>query len=539
MKTCSDSPRLSFWSASAVCWALLAAQAQDAAEEHAFEWGGIYDFPEGMIELVIQPGPDASIDIAFLPVADASEEAFDAAVEAADLIFTAAAQPIHPGEELTPGQQFWQLRVDLGTEMRFPVRLPAAGHYVLFTQHFADEFQTTFVKDDKKFFTVSSRNVVERFGQIVILPAALEAFGVTLAPVTLHRLVPSFTAPARVAYDTERMAHVGSAVAGRVVEIPVRLGDTVNAGDLLAVVESPELGAAQSDYLQKLTLAESSTPLMEVARNSYERARKLYDEKQSLSLTEVQRRQSELLAAEAAVRNARAALLDAANRLKLLGMKEAEIQTLARTSTIVSRHLVLAPIAGRIIQREVTLGEIVRPDQEALLVLADMTKLWVLVEVPESRLQDVALGAAVRIDLAAYPDAAATGTVSFISPALDPTTRTAQVRVEVANADGILLPGMFAQAVITAIERSAKEAGLTAVLAVPDSAIQMIEGRSVVFVPLADHPNTFLKRPVTVGAAVNGMLPVLYGLREGELIVLTGSFIFKAELGKSSAKHEH
>lgn len=508
-------------------------------EKSAFEWGGVYELPAGVTDLVIQPGPDASIDIALVPVSDGSDSAFDATAAEAGRIFAGQAKQVQPGGEFLPGSQFYQLRVEQDTEMRFKVRAAKAGRYALFTQHFADEFQTIFVAGGQKIFPQASRNFRDRFGQIVIQPTAVKAFGIKIEPASVRTLVPTFTAPARVAYDTERMAHVGSAVVGRVAALPVRQGDSVKEGDTLIVVDSPELGGAQSEYLQRRTLAQSAAPIVELAKSAYERAKKVYDESQGVSLTEVQKRQAEQQAAESALLNARAALTGASNRLQLLGMTEAEIKTLADTGTITPRYTVRAPIAGRVIRRDVTLGELVRPDRDALLVLADTTKLWVLADVPEMRLKDVAIGSAARITLAAFPGELFEGMVSFISADLNEATRTAQIRVEVDNAKALLRPGMFAQAEIIGAPNGAEGAKNAGVLAVPESAIQTIEGKPVVFVPFTEKPNTFLKRPVTVGPAVGGMLPVLYGLREGESIVVAATFILKAELGKSTAKHEH
>lgn len=516
------------------------AAAAEEAEKSPFEWGGVYELPAGVTDLVIQPGPDASIDIALVPVADGSDAAFVAAATEAKRIFAGVAKPVQPGEEFSPGLQFHQLRVEGTEEMRFKVRAAKAGRYALFTQHFADEFQTIFVTGaGEKVFPQGMRNFVDRFGQIVILPTAVTAFGVKMEQATVHTLVPSFTAPARVAYNTERMAHIGSAVVGRVKSLPVRQGDAVKEGDTLLVVDSPELGEAQSEYVQKRTMAQAAAPIVELAKNAAERAKKLYDESEGISLTEVQKRLAEQQAAESALLSARAAMTGAANRLQLLGMTEAEIKALAETGTITPKYTVRAPIAGRVIRRDVTLGELVRPDRDSLLVVADTSTLWVLVDVPEMRLKDVAVGATARITLAAFPGESFEGKVSFISADLNEGTRTAQIRVEVDNAKGLLRPGMFAQAEIIGADTSADGGKSTAVLAVPESAIQTIEGKPVVFVPFTEKPDTFLKRPVTVGAAVGGMLPVIYGLREGETIVVAASFILKAQLGKSSAKHEH
>jgi cobalt-zinc-cadmium efflux system membrane fusion protein len=128
------------------------------------------------------------------------------------------------------------------------------------------------------------------------------------------------------------------------------------------------------------------------------------------------------------------------------------------------------------------------------------------------------------------------GTVAFISPAVDPSTRSAQVRIEVQDGHVALRPGMFAR-----VEIEAGAAGATPepVLAVPDEAVQTVEGGPAVFVPVPGEENTFAKRAITVGRAVGGMVPVLSGLKEGEAYVVAGSFLMKAELGKGSAAHDH
>jgi len=130
------------------------------------------------------------------------------------------------------------------------------------------------------------------------------------------------------------------------------------------------------------------------------------------------------------------------------------------------------------------------------------------------------------------------GTVAFIAPRVDPATRTVQVRIDVATAPGggtTLRPGMFAQAEIA----TAVAGGAAAQVAVPEDAVQQVAGGPAVFVPVKGEPNTFAKRPVTVGRPVGGMVPVLSGLAPGEEFVSRGSFVLKAELGKEGAAHEH
>jgi cobalt-zinc-cadmium efflux system membrane fusion protein len=371
--------------------------------------------------------------------------------------------------------------------------------------------------------------------EVKLTADAIQRYEIKVAAVSRQQLSPTLTVPARVSFNTEAMAHVGALVKGRAIEIKARVGDAVKKGDELLVVESSELGEAQSDFLQKQTAASVAESAIEPANNAAERARKLFDQNQGIALAEVQKRQAELKAAEGALQSAQAAQTAAENKLHLMGMSQDAVKALAKSTEIDPHYVVRAPIAGQVVQREVTLGELVAPEKEALLVLANMGTLWVLANVPETRLRDVARGAKARVTIAAISDEAFEGKVSFISPTLDQDTQTALVRIDVANG-GDLKPGMFATAEIVA-DRSPASAPTT--LAVPEDSVQTVEGAPAVFVPVEGEANTFAKRAITVGKSVGGMVPILSGLKEGEQIVVHGSFILKAELGKSEAAHEH
>lgn len=189
------------------------------------------------------------------------------------------------------------------------------------------------------------------------------------------------------------------------------------------------------------------------------------------------------------------------------------------------------------IEREVTLGELVSPDKEALVVIADTTTLWVLADVPDTRLPEVSIGAATRIVSGGAAAHIHDGAVSYISPMVAPRTRSARVRIEVNCEHGVLRPGVFVQVEIVAGEPpiGTESAGV----AVPETAIQIVEGRSAVFVPVEGEPGTFAKREVTAGKPIGGWTPIISGLKPGERFVADGSFILKAELQKSSAEHDH
>ena len=376
--------------------------------------------------------------------------------------------------------------------------------------------------------------------EVTLSLEAVDRYGVRVEAAQLWALRPTVVSPARVAFNTEAMAHVGSPLRGRAAEVKVRLGDLVTAGQDLVIIESPELGEAQADFLQKKSAAQSAGPTVDLARVAWERAKGLYEQSQGISLTEVQKREAEYKAAAAGVKAVESAATASENRLHLLGMNQGDIAALESTGQIVPRYAIKAAIAGLVVQREITLGELVSPERDALMVLADTRTLWVLADVPEAQLMGVATGAKAWVTVGSTGGAGARrfeGTVAFVAPLVDPTTRTAQVRIEVPVAELALKPGMFAQAEIVMTGPDGGDPPPT--VAVPDEAIQTVEGGPAVFVPVPGEPNTFAKRSVSIGTSVGGLIPITAGLVEGERFVTAGSFILKAELGKGSAAHVH
>lgn len=355
--------------------------------------------------------------------------------------------------------------------------------------------------------------------------------GVRVEAARKQALADVIHAPGRAAFNAEKIAHVGAPVSGRVAEIKVRVGDTVKAGDVLLTVQSPQLGEAQSAYLLKRLAAEAAGPTVDVARASYERAKTLHAETEGITLAELQKREADYKTAVNAQATARAEVAAAENHLHLLGMDQKAIEALIESGHIHPVYAVRAPIGGQIVEREITLGEFINPEREALAVIADVSTLWVLADVPETRLHEIQIGADTAVTVAGQAKPLA-GKVVFVAPVIQPETRTASVRVEVASTQA-LRPGMFVQVALKA------SAGEERVLAIPEEATQLVEGQTVVFVPVEGEANTFAKRPIETGPAVGRMLPVLKGLVEGERLVIAGSFILKAEHGKGSAGHEH
>lgn len=376
--------------------------------------------------------------------------------------------------------------------------------------------------------------------EVKLTADAVERYGIKIESAQMWALRPTIVTPARVGFNAEAMAHVGSRLRGRVVEIRVRLGQEVKKGDELCIIESPELGEAQADLLQKRVAKESASPQVELAKVAWDRAKNLYEQSQGISLTEVQRREAEYKAAVAAQRAADAAVTASENRLHLLGMNQDAVAEFLKTGEVFPRHTITAAIGGQVVQREVTLGELVGPDRESIMVIANLTNVWVLADVPEAKLAEIAVGAKAWVKVGSSDSKPLEGQVAFISPMVDMTTRTAEVRIEVATKDLPLKPGMFAQVeIVTTGVGAAAGSEPTPMIAVPDVAVQTVEGGPAIFVPVEGEPNTFAKRAVTIGKTVGGLVPIYSGLVEGERFVAAGTFILKADLGKGSAAHEH
>ncbi len=356
--------------------------------------------------------------------------------------------------------------------------------------------------------------------------ATLQRNPLGIVAVAPRDLRGSVTAPARVAFAADASAHVGSLVRGRIGAVPVALGAKVRAGDVLAVVDSPELGEVQNELLLQQRTAVSTAPLVALSLREWERGKQLYEELQGLTLQEVSRRELEYRTHCSTQARAEAAAVAAQNRLRLLGMGAAAIDALRQDGVVSARHEVRAPIDGQVVERTATRGDLVGPDQAPMFTLTDPGLVWVLAEVPESRVADVVVGSEASVHVAHLPVLDCRGAVTFLAPRLDPGTRTLQARIEVREPPPALRAGMFCEVRLPLPPRAA---GAPLPLVVPETAVQTMDRRPVVFVPIAGDPHAFALRSIEVGAAVDGFVPVLAGLQAGEQVVAAGSFVLKAQ----------
>jgi len=368
-------------------------------------------------------------------------------------------------------------------------------------------------------------------------PAAAEAAPddpavVTLAPEQLGSITTKLIQPAvptrrisltgTVGYDETATARVAPRIPGRVVRIESDFGDTVRAGDLLAVLDSPELGEAQAAYLARL--AE-----YRVARRALERAEALWRRK---AIAE-----GELLERQGALRRAEAELGLTENRLHLYDMSDDEIATLGAATPddsgalhgAVSPELALrSPIAGTVTRREVSAGQVVDRLQ-TLYVVSDLTRLWAWLDAYERDLGAVREGGEAALVSESLPEVRFAGRIDFIGE-VEPETRAARVRVRIANPDRRLRPGMFIRAELTA------PAGTAEVLAVPREAVQEVDGRPLVF--RVAGSGRFEPVPVTLGRTFDGTVEVTDGLAAGDEVVTAGAFTLKGQMLRAELVEE-
>ncbi|GIV03757.1 MAG: RND transporter [Fimbriimonadales bacterium] len=308
-----------------------------------------------------------------------------------------------------------------------------------------------------------------------------------------------------------RLAHVSPRIPGRAVEVRALLGKRVEQGEVLAFLDSLELGEKKSAFLQARTN-------LEVARRDYTREERLF--KQQISS------EREYLEAKGEFERSEAAFRAAREALRLVGLADADIDRIAWGSTEhpLSRFPLLAPFAGTVVDQHITIGELIEPT-ETPYTIADLTTVWALLDIYEKDLALVHVGDSVEVTTEAYPGSTFRGQVTYISSFLDPATRTAQARVEIDNHDGRLRPGMFATASLTAAAAVGRNA-----LVVPRDAVQQVRGTPVVFVET--QAGVYEMRQVALGQEAGADVEVLSGLAADERVVTEGAFYLKATVLK-------
>jgi cobalt-zinc-cadmium efflux system membrane fusion protein len=333
--------------------------------------------------------------------------------------------------------------------------------------------------------------------------------GLEFATVTMRPITSIVESTAELDYDANRHARIAAQVSGVVAKVHQDFGDPVEPGDALVTLRSPQLGAAKAAYLQ-------TNEAVALRQRNHAREQDLLDRGFST--------EKELLDAETLLAESRIARSGAEQRLTSLGLSPGEIERIRETGDTGTRYVVTAPFAGVVVDLQATLGEVVNPDRP-LVAIADVSRMWALIDVHEEQLRHISVGQPVVIRVAALPGQSFAGTIDWVSSRLDPRTRMLQARAALDNAHGHLRAHMFANASIAVRDR-------VAALVVPTSAVQWEGCCNVVFVKRSN--TEYEPRKVHLGITTGTVYEVLSGVREGEEIVTQGSFLLKTEILKGS-----
>ena len=302
----------------------------------------------------------------------------------------------------------------------------------------------------------------------------------------------------RVEADERRMARVGAPVTGRITELEINEGEWVKRGQVLATIHSTDLSAAQSSLLKAYSQ-------QQLAERTVARARQLLDAG-VIAEAELQRRQADLQQATTEVSSAR-------DQLGVLGMSPEALAQLETTRAVNSITHVVSSIDGMVLERKVTIGQVVEAAETAFVV-ADLSTVWLVADIPEQSSSGVRPGKVVEAEIPALPGRGITGTLTFVSAVVNPETRTVRTRMDLQNPDLLFKPAMLAT--MTMLDGAERRR------VVPASAIVRENNEDYVFVET--RPNTFVLRRVKLGLEFRDVRVLEDGVREGEKIVRNGAF---------------
>jgi cobalt-zinc-cadmium efflux system membrane fusion protein len=335
---------------------------------------------------------------------------------------------------------------------------------------------------------------------------------VVTAVVELESEAHELSLVGKVTYGEDRYSRVSSPLQGRVLEVRAHLGEHVQAGSVLLVLDSQEIAQAYAEYAK-----EDSE--LHYATRGYELAKDLYENK-ALALKDLKQAENELVKARAEFRRAK-------ERLLSLRVPAQELEKPLERQKVTSRFEMKSPLTGIVVERNVTPGQSIGGDSgQVLFTVADLDMLQVVADVYERDLAYLALvkeGQSAKVSVEAYPDVNFPATVATIGDVVDPTSRTIKLRAWVNNKDHRLKPEMFARLHVQVGES-------TPLLMIPREAVLVEDGRQFVYV--VEGANQYVKREVKVSTISPDKVRVLEGLTSGQRIVTKGAVLIRGQEAK-------
>ncbi len=341
-----------------------------------------------------------------------------------------------------------------------------------------------------------------------ISQAELVEFGIETEEVQSRQLQIHLDLSGEVSFNADRVAHIVPRVPGIVLEVNKALGDSVEVGDVLAVLESRELANAKAAFL-------ASKERRELKKSNLDREKRLWEKKVSS--------EQEYLSAKSEYAEAKIEEHVAEQGLHALGLGRGQIENLVgQHDQSLTRYELTAPISGVITEKHITIGEKISGDDQPFII-ADTSQVWVDFTLYQKDLAAVRKGQEVAIT--PYENGVfATGKVEWISSYLDESTRTATARAVIDNREGLFFPGMFVSGKVAVdnvkVDQAIKKTG-----------IQVVEEKRVVFVQSGEE---FTIHPVELGREDHEYIEVVSGLFSGQRYAYKNSFTLKSELEKDS-----
>lgn len=343
-------------------------------------------------------------------------------------------------------------------------------------------------------------------GIVRLTDTQLKQFGVETGIAGPGRLRLEVVLPGEVALDADRVAHVVPRVSGVVCDVRKNLGDIVRRGEVMAVLESRELADSTAAYL-------AARERVSLAQSNFDREGQLRQKKISPEQDYIQ--------AKNALAESGIELRTAEQKLRALGFSDEYITRLPeRPEKAAILYEMAAPFAATIIERHISLGEVLRDDSPAFII-ADLSTVWVNLDVHQKDLPLIRIGQTAAIGTGNMAPTVE-GRISFLEPMAVETNRTIHARVALPNGDGKWRPGLFVTAHISVDDAQVP-------VLVPNDALVMVGGKTCVFLKDGDK---FRVQQVSAGRTNGTATEITGGLSSGQVYVVKGAFTLKSELGK-------
>lgn len=366
----------------------------------------------------------------------------------------------------------------------------------------------------------SQEQSADKAGMVDMTLSAQQHVGLVVAPAEVKQLNQYLKVTGTVQPIDSRVAQVSSLAQGRILEVRAKVGDRVEAGQTLATFDNIEAGELVAQELSARADLERMKAQLIPASRQAGRSRRLADIGAGAE-KDYESSKAEEDEIEANIRSQQAAIGGIHQKLRRFGVPDDKVGGPLLTS-------LKAPLSGVVIKAQASPGDVVDAGRPVFTV-ANLSHVWVQAEVYEKDLGRVRVGQSALITVDTYSNHSFEGRVAYISDVIDPQTRTARVRCDVANSDLRLKTDMFAN--IELPTKFSKQA-----IAVPSSALQEVEGKNVVFIRRT--PTQFEKREVEKGTTVGGLTEIVSGLSVGEPVVTQGAFHLKSILAGNELGEE-